>query len=239
MKLSPEGKDYQKELKPASSNQIMNLGILAQVFLQLICPDKSCRGRMHLYEQLLQDGLQKFLIVKCGICHRIAAEFPASLPIGCSAELCISNRSLHVRGQSEVNLRSLLAVHCTSLSWEDFRHTCSLLDPVVPTAAMSKVHMERFVESATSVVARSIKGSAEIVHSSLLPETSLPANVRYCTVSFDASWHRRGHLSNQGVASENDSECGKVLDYQLYDRVCYLCSNWNEERRTSNPEEYV
>ena len=177
VKLSSDGKDYQKELRPASGNQIMNLSILAQVFLQLICPDKSCRGRMHLYEQLMQDGLQKFLLVKCGICHRIAAEFPASLPIGCSAEACINNKSLRVRGQSELNVRSILAVHSTSQSWEDFRLTCSLLDLDVPTAAMSKIQMKRFVESTTSVVARSMKGSGEMVHSSLPSETSLPANV--------------------------------------------------------------
>ena len=171
VKLSSDGRDYQKELRPASGNQIMNLFILAQVFLQLICPDKSCRGRMHLYEQLMQDGLQKFLLVKCGICHRIAAEFPASLPIRCSAEECINNKSLRVRGQSELNVRSLLAVHSTPQSWEDFRLTCSLLDLEVPTAAMSKVHMKRFVESTTSVVARSMKGSGEMAHSSLPLET--------------------------------------------------------------------
>ena len=63
--------------------------------------------------------------------------------------------------------------------------------------------------------------------------------LRNCTVSFDASWHRRGHFSNQGVAAAIDSELGKVLDYQLYDRVYYLCSKWNEERKTSNPEEFA
>ena len=122
-----------------SGNQIMNLAILAQVFIQLNCPNKACRGRLHLYEHPLQDGLQKFLLLKCGICHKIAAEFPASSPIGLPAEACVNNTALRVRGQSELNVRSLLAVHSTSQSWEDFRLTCSLLGLDVPTAAMSQL----------------------------------------------------------------------------------------------------
>ena len=185
----------------------------------------------------MQDGLQKFLLIKCDRCHIIAAEFPASLPIGLSPDVCVNNKSLRVRGQSELNLRSLLAVHSTSQSWEDFRLTCSL-DLDVPTAAMSQRHLNLFLESTQAVVSKSMKGSGQNVHCSLQSDTSLPVHLRNCTVSFDASWHRRGHFSNQGFAAAIDSEFGKVLDYQLYDRVCYLCSSWNEERKASHPEEF-
>ena len=141
MKLSSDGKEYEKELRPASGNQIINLAILAQVFIQMNCSDKACNGRLHLYEHILQDGLQKFLLVKCGICHRITAEFPSSLPIGVPAEACLNNKSLRVNGQSELNVRSLLAVHTTSQSWEYFRLTCSLHDLDVPASAMSQHHL--------------------------------------------------------------------------------------------------
>ena len=80
--------------------------------------------------------------------------------------------------------------------------------------------------------------SAKRVHSSSQATGLLPANLRSCTLSFDASWHRRGHFSNQCFAAAIDSESGKVLDYQLYDRVCYLCSKWPEERKNNNPEDY-
>ena len=239
VKLSSDGKEYEKLLRPASGNQIINLAILAQVLIQMNCSDKACKGRLHLYEHILQDGLQKFLLVKCGICHRITAEFPSSLPIGVPAEACLNNKSLRVNGQSELNVRSLLAVHTTSQSWEDFLLTCSLLDLDVPAAAMSQHHLKRFVESTTNIVSRSMKGSGMNVHYSLPPETSLPAQIRNCIVSFDASWHRRGHFSNQGFAAAIDSQFGKVLDYQLYDRVCYPCSHWNEERKANNPEAYT
>ena len=238
VKLSSDGVEYTQELRPVRGNQIMNLSILAKVFSLMICPDRKCHGRVHLYEHLLLDGLQKFLLVKCRVCHRIVAEFPASLQIGIPADACINNKHVRVKGESELNVRSILAVHTTSQSWEDFRLTCSLLDLDVPSATMSRHHMERFVVSTKRVVSMSMKTSGINVHSSLPCDPSLPISLRNSTVSFDASWHRRGHFSNQGFAAVIDSEFGKVLDYQLYDRVCYPCSKWTDERKGNNPEEY-
>ena len=82
-----------------------------------------------------------------------------------------------------------------------------------------------------------MNGSGAYAHSSLASETSPPANIRNCTVSFDASCLLRGHFSNQGFSAAIDSQFGKVLDYQLYDRVGHLCSKWNEDRKESNPED--
>ena len=45
-------------------------------------------------------------------------------------------------------------------------------------------------------------------------------------------------LFEPGLAAAINSESGRVLDYVLYDRVCYPCSKWPETRRSSNPEEF-
>ena len=69
-------------------------------------------------------------------------------------------------------------------------------------------------------------------------EMSTIPNVNKCTVSFDASWHQRGHYSNQGFAAAIEVHSGKVLDYVLYDRICSKCLKWSEERKEDNPDEY-
>ena len=66
-----------------------------------------------------------------------------------------------------------------------------------------------------------------------------PSRIQECAVSFDSFWHRRGHYSNQGFAAAIDTSVSKVLDYSLYDRVCYSCGKWPESRRTSCSEEFV
>ena len=221
-----------------TGNSICNLEILSLVFTQLNCIDRSCYGRLKLYERLIQDGLQRFLLLKCTHCHNVVAEFPATLPIGVSALDSINNKSVRVKGQSEINKRALMAVHTTSASWEDFRLTCSLLDLKPPNRDMSKSQLNNLMAASVTLAKRSMKfaGDNAYLHASEVDDS--PSGLRECAVSFDASWHQRGHCSNQGFAAAIDTDFGKVLDYSLYDRVCYSCSKWPESRRSSCPDEF-
>ena len=227
-----------QDLKVPQGNAICNLEILSLVFSQLNCMDRSCNGRLKLYETLFEDGLQIFFLLKCTHCHRVAAEFPASLPIGVAAVDTINNKSIRVKGKCEINRRALMAVHTTSSSWEDFRLTCSLLDLQVPNKDMSRTQLNTFMEASVSLANRSMKLAGEQAYSHANGVDESPSGLRECSVSFDASWHRRGHYSNQGFAAAIETEFGKVLDYNLYDRNCYSCSKWPESRRSSCPEEF-
>ena len=229
VKTSNGGKIEEQELLVPRGNQIFNLEILANVFSLLECPNKSCNGR---------PRLQRFFLLKCYYCHTIIADFPAPLPIGASPDKCINTRTYRI-GQSEINARALIAVHSTSASWEDFRLTCSIMDLDIPSERMPRHSLDLFVAASKTVVERSMKISGQKVFSNSEPSTMVVPGTRECIVSFDASWHRRGHFSNQGFAGVIDSFTWKVLDYALYDRVCSLCSKWDEDRKLQNPDEFA
>ena len=238
VKTSDGGKIEDQELLVPRGNQIFNLEILAKVFSLLVCPNKTCNGRPRLHQHTSRDGLQRFFLLKCYYCHTIIADFPASLPIGASPDKCINTRTYRT-GQSEINARALIAVHSTSASWEDFRLTCSIMDLDVPSERMPRHSLDLFVAASKAVVERSMNISGEKVFSNSEPSTMVVPGTRECIVSFDASWHQRGHFSNQGFAAAIDSFTGKVLDYALYDRVCSLCSKWDEDRKLQNPDEFA
>ena len=238
VKVSDDGKLSNKQLLVPRGNQIFNLEILANVFALLICPNKTCTGRPRLHQHTSRDGLQRFFLLKCYRCHTIIADFPASLPIGASPDDCINNE-VYRTGKSEINARSLIAVHSTASSWEDFRLTCSILDLDVPASRMPKTSLDKFVAASKVVVERSMSISGQKVFANSQPSTMVVQGIRECIVSFDASWYQRGHFSNQGFAAAIDAETGKVLDYSLYDRVCYLCSRWDEERKMQKPDEFI
>ena len=44
------------------------------------------------------------------------------------------------------------------------------------------------------------------------------------TVSFDGSWHKRGHTSMYGVAAVIDVLTGLVVDYVVLSKYCHACS---------------
>ena len=104
---------------------------------------------------------------------------------------------------------------------------------------MPRHSLVKFVDASKIVVERSMNISGQKVFSNSEPSTMVLPGIRDCIVSFDASWHRRGHFSNQGFAAAIYSETGKVLDYSLFDRVCYLCSKWDEDQRMQKPDEYA
>ena len=130
-----------------------------------------------------------------------------------------------------------MAVHTTSASWEDFRLTCSILDVKAPERNMSQTQLTKFMKASLDVATESMKIAGKQAYEQASPVNDSVSGLRDWAVSFDASWHRRGHYSNQGFAAAINSESGKVLDYVLYDRVYYPCSKWPETRR-SNPEEF-
>ena len=66
--------------------------------------------------------------------------------------------------------------------------------------------------------------------------SSIPVTSK-CDVSFDATWHRRGHYSNQSFGAAIDVVSNKVLDYKLSQRVCRKCLSWAQEIRDSLPDE--
>ena len=239
IKLASGDKSSLREMVVPTGNAICNMEILSLIFGQLNCTDRSCSGRLRLYEMLLQDGLQKFLLLKCTHCHQVVAEFPATLPIGVSPIDAINNKSIFVKGKAEINQRALMAVHITSASWEDFRLTCSLLDMKPPHQRMSKIQLTKFMKASVDIASVSMRIAGKQAYSQASPVDDSPAGLRECAVSFDASWHRRGHYSNQGFAAAIETDFGKVLDYSLYDRVCFSCSRWPESRRISYPEEFL
>ena len=49
------------------------------------------------------------------------------------------------------------------------------------------------------------------------------------TVSFDGTWHKRGHTSLYGIGVVVDILTGIVLDYELLSRYCGICTMKKKE----------
>ena len=218
--------------------ELMNMDILCHVISLLPCSEPGCHGTMQLHKLPRTDGLQSFFVLHCGRCHLVFAEFSSSTHIGESPIEAVNNPRIRSHRTSEVNSRALVAVHSTSMSWRDFLLFCGLMDLPVPGRNLSKRSLDSLRSSSAQVSKESMTLAAAQVRSR---ENSLPSNIPgafKCDVSFDATWHRRGHYSNQGFGAAIDIVSNKVLDYMLYQRVCRKCLKWPPERRASQPEDY-
>ena len=238
VKVKTGDKIVERALLTPQGNQIFNLSILSNVFALFKCTQSQCPGRPKFYQSANKDGIQRFFTIKCYLCHTCIASFPATLPIGASPDKVVNNKSAMLKGKSELNKQCMLAVHTTSMSWTDFVLANSLMNLPKPHLDMCPANLDALVDVSRNIASRSMQQHAEAVrHKSTANVSSMPGVVR-CNVSFDATWHQRGHYSNQGFAAVIESTLGKVIDYVVYDRVCSKCTKWPKERREQEPEGY-
>ena len=236
IKLRKEETHLFRDLLISHGSQIIDMDLLSMVFSLLRCTEPKCTGPLKLYQYAFRDGLQSYLLLKCSYCHLVIAQFPTSLPIDMQPTEAVNDPQMLSRRKSEVNVRALLAVHCTSLSWNDFLLSCNLLGIQNTWKRMNKVSLLKLVESANTICQQSMSMSAKLVRDTA--DTSNIPDCKNCTVSYDGSWHQRGHYSNQGFAAAIEVYSGKVLDYVIYERVCSKCLKWTEERKKDDPDEY-
>ena len=219
--------------------QIMNMDILNNVFQMIKCQQPTCYGSLQMHKYPFTDGLQSYLILHCNRCHSVVARFPTTPHLGENASQAVNNPHMISKRGCEINTRALLAFHATSSSWQDLRLTFALLDLPVPQKNLNKQAMNSFEEVTTKVSSTAMDLAAEEVRCRLDAIPSVIEPCLRCDVSFDASWHKRGHYSNQGFGAAIDAVSGKVLDYGIKQRVCKKCANWSEEKQASFPEEYA
>ena len=249
-KVPPKPKSYEVFLKKGEKtssrqlfvphgSELMDMDILGHVISLLHCNVPHCFGSMVLHKIPKTNGLQSYFILHCRLCHSVVAEFSSSPHIGETPMEAVNNPQKTSRRPNQVNSRALLAVHSTSISWRDFLLVCALMDLPVPGRNLDERELENFQSCTKQVSQNSMDLAAAQVRSR---ENSVASNIPgayKCDVSFDATWHRRGHYSNQGFGAAIDIVSNKVLDYMLYQRICRKCLFWPNERRISQPDDYA
>ena len=225
-----------RDLYVPQGSQVMDMSILGKVFNLLKCTTNNCPGHLALYEYGFREGMQSYLLLKCIRCHQIIAEFPNSIPSGSTPAQALNDPHMLTHKKSEVNYRAILAAHTTSSSWTDFVQKCHILGIQNSWRDLPRNYLRNFIAATADIFGRSMSLAANKVRS-FSPISNIP-DCGNCSVSFDGSWHTRGHYSNQGFCAAIEIDTGLVLDYQLYERVCNKCIRWTEEKKAEHTEDY-
>ena len=171
---------------------------MSLVFQMLRCTDPTCPGSLRLHRFPHHDGLQGKFVFHCSRCHTVVANFSSSLYLNEQPSEAINSKVIVGYRRSQINIRSMFALHATSLSWQDFRLTCALLDLQIPGRNMRQSALDQFRQTTCKVTEESMRiASRDVAQRVDSVHSNIPGAVR-CNVSFDASWHRIGHYSNQG-----------------------------------------
>ena len=72
-----------------------------------------------------------------------------------------------------------------------------------------------------------IKEAGKGIYKYYIEEKGLPADydgILDIAVSYDCSWHKRGHCSKYGVAAVIDLDTNMIIDFEVLSKFCYKCT---------------
>ena len=223
---------------PPIGTRLINIEVLSQVFSNFRCSVRFCKGRPQIYESTKKKGSQSFFVVFCSGCQQIVTKFSSSLLLDAPLDHCYAPQ-LSMGKRPEVNIRALLGIHTTSLTWAGFKKFCAVMDMQIPSPTINKVELEKL----EGIVLREVDDSMRKASKSIAEREDAVPSVRpgcvEIAVSFDGSWKQRGHYSNVGFAAVIERKSRKVVDYELLNRICEPCSKWTMEMIESKREEYL
>ena len=238
MKIVDNGKPCKVCYTPAQGLRMMNADILADVFGKLNCPLNSCKGgKLKLYESTFKHGMQNSFVLFCSYCGSIVTKFCSSRQLDQPVDQNIG-LNIKLMGRAEVNVRAMLGVHTTGLTWRGFRKFANIMDLPTPTTVMRRSEQMRFAEIVLAEVDESMRKWCKYITDSEGAVKSVRPGCVEIAVSFDGSWKQRGHYSNVGFGAVIDRESKKVVDYELLNRNCEACSKWSTHIMVKQPEEY-
>ncbi|XP_041473006.1 uncharacterized protein LOC121422184 [Lytechinus variegatus] len=165
-------------------------------------------------DQTKREGLSCTLVLRCSICSK-------------EEEFCTSENACEGPGKSaEINRRATLAASEVGLAREGLCDFTSILGTSPPVTAPSyERHLAALSKAAQEASEEHMKMAAECLRRRAMDKDPSIKEDDFVevAVSYDGTWHRRGHTSNHGVGVVISIDTGEVLDTEVLSKTCKQC----------------
>ena len=128
---------------------------------------------------------------------------------------------------SEINLRAVAASRNCGIGYAKMSKFCAGLNlPKIFDVKSYQDIAKRVHDVAVTAAAKCCQESAEIIRQKYMADGVQPDDTGLLpiTVSFDGTWHRRGHSSHYGVGVVVDQLTGLVVDTHTLSNYCCACA---------------
>lgn len=126
----------------------------------------------------------------------------------------------------DINNRFVLACKSSGIGYEQsaaFLANLNMPPPISDTAFNKKLeNLNSACEAALEEHMNFVRG---IVRNSYIEEGLVPENSEFIdiAVSYDGTWHKRGHTSHSGIGVAIDILTGYVVDFEVMSNFCLTC----------------
>ena len=204
-----------EEATAESSHQwcIVDLGQINALLSSISCPQCQQVDSLHLVSSTGDNfGFALKLQLSCAACDLLTRETYSSPRSGQNSSFTIN--SIIVLFSTRMGLGHTAMKSFATLLGQKGLHLKTF---------QRKQHqvLDAFISTAENI----LKESAAAVKSHLRDTEGVPEDDTYdVTISFDGSWHKRGHTSLYGIGVVVEVTTGLVLDYVVLSKYCHACA---------------
>ncbi|XP_055871447.1 uncharacterized protein LOC129923623 [Biomphalaria glabrata] len=135
----------------------------------------------------------------------------------------------------DINVRAVAALKESGISHSKFDRFCGLMSKPcmhrntynnlanIVNTAIIEAGEECMIRASAVVHGRNI--SQPLTTDERISSTGCPV----ITVSFDGTWHKRGHSSHSGIGTVIDFDTGLVIDTEVLSNYCHVCDSNSAE----------
>lgn len=204
------------ESKRANNYVLFHTSMLENLFQSLICVKCGAMGLNTVVEDF--QGFAANVSVKCPACQTCCAQTYTSPRVSCESSS---------RPPFEVNKRVVSAFSEFGRGYAAIEKFCMSMGMHVMSKSTYNSHLQDRAED-DKILRHNV---LDMAHNAVrkaytgLNQDQGPENVVDITVSYDGSWHKRGHMSHYGVGIVIDVLTGLVIDFEVLSTYCATCSN--------------
>jgi len=199
------------------STTVVHLEMLANLFHNVVCG--ACHGPVSLrQDNIASRGFSVCLRITCDICGIVSSTYTSRT---------------NDNNAPEVNKAMVASTLSVGLGHTTMSKICEVLGMASLTLKTHQKLVNEIHSSSTLTLMNGLNHARDIVKQVHQPDEEGFFNI---PVSFDGTWHKRGHTSNHGAAAVICAVTGLVIDAHVMSLHCQVrfvitnipivCENW-------------
>lgn len=198
---------------------IVDLESLKPLFSGLLCPTCCTPSLSLMNNSKKNSGLSISLVVNCTFCGEVSSAMT-------------SQKS---SGIFDVNRRAVAAASATGMGYAGLCHFSEVMNIPALHHKTFAAHVKSISQRCSTFSRDVMEKAVEKVKEAYSDQTS---DIKDIHVSFDGSWHKRGHTSKSGIGLVIERKTGLIVDYEVLTSYCPACATTGKRLEKENPQKF-
>lgn len=201
----------------------IDIRCLEPLVTRLACP--QCFQQNLVLKTSEQSGFAMKFTISCSTCEE-------------SEVSCFTSNKIDQSNNFDINRRVVKSFTALGKGYAAVEQFCMVMNMPILSSKTFHKHASVVANTAIDVSQSNLEMARKRVREvyKAMDCTITDDSVIDLGVSYDGSWHKRGHTSNYGIGCVIELQTGLVIDYCVLSKYCQVCEITKTELGEDSPE---